>query len=89
MFDDRIRLDFLKATAEQGDANAQFVLGYKYDTGEDVPQNDTEAARWYRKAAEQGFDVALSVTSMTTVKASSRTTLRRRAGIARLGRAGV
>ena len=29
--------------------------GYMYNTGEGVPQNDTEAVRWFRMAAEQGF----------------------------------
>ena len=40
--------------AEQGNADAQLILGYMYDTGRGIPQNDTEAVRWYRMAAEQG-----------------------------------
>ena len=44
---------FLKA-AEHGNINAQKELGYKYENGIDVPQNDVEAAKWYLKAAEQG-----------------------------------
>ena len=48
-------VDSLKAVAEHGDATAQFNLGLMYETGEGVPQNDTEAVRWYRMAAEQGF----------------------------------
>src|SRR5674476_586003 len=40
--------------AEKGDANAQFVLGRKYDIGKGVPQDYAEAAKWYRMAAEQG-----------------------------------
>jgi hypothetical protein len=32
---------------------AQFDLGYMYDTGEGVPQDEVEAVRWYRLAAEQ------------------------------------
>ena len=47
-------LDSLKADAEQGDAKAQFNLGLMYATGEGVPENDTEAVRWFRMAAEQG-----------------------------------
>ena len=47
-------VDSLKAVAEHGDATAQFNLGYMYATGEGVPKNDAEAARWYRMAAEQG-----------------------------------
>ena len=40
--------------AEQGDATAQYNLGVMYALGEGVPENDAEAATWYRKAAEQG-----------------------------------
>ena len=40
--------------AEQGDANAQYVLGVLYEDGLGVEQSNTEAAKWYRKAAEQG-----------------------------------
>ena len=48
-------LDSLKTAAEQGDTTAQFNLGGMYLIGESVPKNDTEAARWFRMAAEQGF----------------------------------
>jgi hypothetical protein len=41
--------------AEQGDALAQYDLGVMYTTGQGVPQDDTEAVRWYRLAAEQGY----------------------------------
>ena len=47
-------LDSIKAKAEQGNADAQVILGFMYANGEGVPQNDIEAARWYRMAAEQG-----------------------------------
>ena len=40
--------------AAQGNAEAQFCLGCCYYNGEGVPQNYTEAAKWYCKAAEQG-----------------------------------
>jgi hypothetical protein len=33
---------------------AQFMLGDLYDKGQGVPQNYTQAARWYSRAAEQG-----------------------------------
>ena len=36
--------------AEQGDAEAQYKLGVRYDTGDGVPQDHEEAARWYRLA---------------------------------------
>ena len=44
--------------AEQGDVDAQFILGYIYERGEGVPQNGAEAVKWYRKAAEQGDEDA-------------------------------
>ena len=45
-----------KALADQGDANAQYMLGVAYDWGfvDGVPENDAEAVKWYRKAADQG-----------------------------------
>ena len=44
----------LRVSAEQGNAKAQFWLGSMHVTGEGVPQDDAEAARWWRLAAEQG-----------------------------------
>lgn len=44
--------------AEQGDAAAQFAVGARYATGEDVPQNYAEAVRWFSLAAEQGHVVS-------------------------------
>jgi len=43
-----------KELAEQGLAYAQYNLGVMYRIGQGVPQNDTEAVKWYRVAAEQG-----------------------------------
>lgn len=40
---------------DQGDASAQFYLGWAYDNGEGVPKDDVQAVAWYRKAAEQGY----------------------------------
>ena len=40
--------------AEQGDAEAQYKLGFMYEGSDSVPEDYTEAAKWYRKAAEQG-----------------------------------
>ena len=44
----------IRAQAEQGDAVAQYNLGYAYHNGEGVPQDYSEAVKWYRRAAEQG-----------------------------------
>ncbi|MDG1372525.1 MAG: SEL1-like repeat protein [Paracoccaceae bacterium] len=40
--------------ADKGHANAQHNLGYSYDVGQGVPQDYSEAVKWYRLAAEQG-----------------------------------
>ena len=44
----------LRAAAEFFNAEAQFQLGYMYQTGSGVPVDDELALTWYRKAAELG-----------------------------------
>ena len=44
----------LQDSAEHGAAEAQFTLGKMYTDGNGVPQDDKQAAEWYKKAAEQG-----------------------------------
>ncbi len=39
---------------DKGNAVAQYFLGNMYDHGQGVPQNYTEALKWYRLSAEQG-----------------------------------
>ncbi len=41
-----------RVLAEQGDADAQYNLGFMYSEG--VPQDYVQAGKWYRTAAEQG-----------------------------------
>ncbi len=48
-------LRLLFPLAEQGNARAQLNLGVMYNNGWGVTQNDAEAAKWFRKAAEQGL----------------------------------
>ncbi|HUJ95324.1 MAG TPA: GAF domain-containing protein [Terriglobales bacterium] len=48
----------LRWLANQGDPTAQYALGRHYAQGEDVPQDDAEATRWFARAAEQGHIVA-------------------------------
>ena len=56
-----VRQDYTEAAkwyreaADQGDVDAQTVLGNLYLAGNGVRQDYTEAAKWYRKAAEQGI----------------------------------
>ncbi len=47
-------LENFQPLAEQGNAEAQFNLGFMHDNGQGVPQDYAEAVRWYRLAAEQG-----------------------------------
>lgn len=51
-------LRIFRTLAGQGDAKAQFSLGFMYHNGEGVLQDYAEAAKWYRKAAEQGDTIA-------------------------------
>jgi TPR repeat protein len=46
--------------AESGDPSAQFSLGIRYATGEDVHQDYDQAAHWFTEAAEQGHVLAQS-----------------------------
>jgi hypothetical protein len=48
----------LRRLAEQGDATAQFALASRYATGEDLPQDYTEAVRWFLLAADQGHVIS-------------------------------
>ncbi len=49
---------FRNRAAGSGDASVQVKRGWAYANGEGVPQDYAEAARWYRKAAEQGLSLA-------------------------------
>ena len=44
--------------AKDGNAKAQYNLGYMYDSGEGVPLNYEAAVKWYSLAAKQGDDFA-------------------------------
>jgi TPR repeat protein len=41
--------------AEQGNAEAETLLGAMYWRGEGVPRDHAAAAKWYLRAAEQGY----------------------------------
>jgi len=44
----------LRAAATGGDVDAQLYLGDSYFLGDEVPQNDGEAVKWWLLAAQQG-----------------------------------
>ncbi len=47
-------LQELRRLAESGDAESQYWMAIHYSTGASVIQNDTEAAKWFQRAANQG-----------------------------------
>jgi TPR repeat protein len=47
-------LSICTKAAEQGYATAQTNLGWMFDSGQGVPQDDKQAIYWYTKAAERG-----------------------------------
>ena len=51
-------LEVTKSVAAQGDATVQYHLGLMYADGEGAPQDDVEAVRLFRLAAEQEHDDA-------------------------------
>ena len=51
-------IDSLQETinrAQQGDADAQFLLGSMYYDGQGVPRDYKKAVYWYEKSAKQGY----------------------------------
>ena len=54
--DDKEAVKWYRKAAEQGNAAAQWLLGYAYDYGKGVPEDSKEAAKWYLKAALQLVD---------------------------------
>jgi hypothetical protein len=47
-------IPLFRAFADQGNADAQLHLGFMYEDGRGVPQDNAIAASWYQKAADQG-----------------------------------
>ena len=54
-------VEAIRLAAEQGDADAQVDLGLMYAISSGVSQDETEAGRWYRLAAEQGVSTSVRV----------------------------
>lgn len=52
-------IPLLEQAAELGNAEAQYNLGYCYQTGTGVEQNNKKAIEWYSKSADQGFNDGL------------------------------
>ncbi len=56
----KIKFAETKAMAEAGDVISQFKLGMMYSSGGGVLEDDEEAAKWFRKAADKGYALAQS-----------------------------
>ena len=52
---DQKPIEEVKAKAEGGDSESQVELGFRYEQGKGVAKDQVEAAKWYRKAAEQNY----------------------------------
>ena len=61
--DNETALKGSRKLAEQGDMDAQILLGWMYKRGEGVTQDFKEAFKWYSLAAEQGDAAAMAVVS--------------------------
>ncbi len=61
--------------AQNGNAEAQFKLGHDYEFGDGVTKDYTEAAKWYRKAAEQGHAGAKAVLEGKNIELPSGTVI--------------
>lgn len=60
-----------RKAAEQGLAEAQYLLGFIHDKGKEKEQNLRKAKKWYKKAAKEGHIEAqfnLAVLYVTMMK---------------------
>ncbi|MBM3269040.1 MAG: sel1 repeat family protein [Candidatus Sericytochromatia bacterium] len=54
-------LSWYRKAAEQGDAEAQGELAWRYDRGEDAPRDEAAALAWARRGAAAGDETAIEV----------------------------
>jgi len=69
----QLAMSELEPLAVEGQAEAQFYVGFMYETGKGVPVDLEQAAQWYLAAAEQGepkaqFNLAAAYESARGVK---------------------
>ena len=63
-----LRFEKIIATAKKGDKDSQYKLASMYQFGNETPIDLEKATKWYKKAAEQGHQSALSM--LKTIKGS-------------------
>ena len=61
--DSRTAIYWYKQAADQGEAGAQYLLGYLYEAGQGVRQNLETAKEWYGKACDNGYDTGCEVSA--------------------------
>lgn len=61
-----LAFDFYKSAAEKGSANAAFMLGSMYSTGQSVKKNYREALKWMRVAESRNHPKAAHFVEMLT-----------------------
>ena len=61
----------VRPLAQQGDANAQYILGVFYDNGLGVPQDRVQAYMWLNLAASQGRENAAIIRDLAARLMSS------------------
>ena len=49
-------MTWFREAADAGDVGALYNVGVLYEHGYGVPQDSTQAAIWYRKAADSGHE---------------------------------
>ncbi|MHB9138577.1 MAG: tetratricopeptide repeat protein [Victivallaceae bacterium] len=54
--------------AEQGNAEAQYLLGCCYQFGDGIAKNRDEAPKWFRKSAKQGYVQAQELLELIKLK---------------------
>ena len=52
-------LDYFRSRAIEGDAHAQFRIGFAYETGDGLNEDREKARSWYKRAALQGHKNAI------------------------------
>lgn len=61
-------LEIVRPRAEQGDAEAEFLMGGIYKDGSGVEADAEKAFEWYRRSAEHGFATSQKIVAMLYYK---------------------
>ena len=59
-----LAFEYLRKSAEQGNAEGQYGLSVMYSSGDGVAKDNAESRKWLQKAAEQGSSKAIMAMAM-------------------------